>query len=225
MGLDMYLEKMPRYKDTAVKNVLAYESYLDWLDAKKDGSEYANCDFKKWSGYEESDLPDEEARTFYKKFYKMRYYAWDTERKYGHKAIVKQIGYWRKANAIHNWFVQNVQNGVDDCGTYIVTKENLEELLYACNVVVDSSKLVNDKIVNGYKSENGKMVPCIEEGQVIVDSSVAENMLPSCDGFFFGGTAYDEYYLQDIKDTVKMLKKVIKDADFDSEMIYYQASW
>ena len=25
---------------------------------------------------------------------------------------------WRKANAIHNWFVQNVQKGVDDCGVY-----------------------------------------------------------------------------------------------------------
>ena len=25
------------------------------------------------------------------------------------------IGYWRKANAIHNWFIQNVQNGKDEC--------------------------------------------------------------------------------------------------------------
>ena len=27
-----------------------------------------------------------------------------------------QIASWRKANAIHKWFVDNVQDGVDDCG-------------------------------------------------------------------------------------------------------------
>ena len=27
------------------------------------------------------------------------------------------VGYWRKANAIHNWFVENVQKYDDDCGT------------------------------------------------------------------------------------------------------------
>lgn len=26
-----------------------------------------------------------------------------------------RVGYWRKANAIHKWFVDNVQDGVDDC--------------------------------------------------------------------------------------------------------------
>jgi hypothetical protein len=25
------------------------------------------------------------------------------------------VAYWRKANAIHSWFVQNVQDGVDEC--------------------------------------------------------------------------------------------------------------
>jgi hypothetical protein len=39
-----------------------------------------------------------------------------------------EIAYWRKANAIHNWFVKNVQNGVDDCGTYEVTPKQLENL-------------------------------------------------------------------------------------------------
>lgn len=36
--------------------------------------------------------------------------------------------YWRKTNSIHGWFVQNVQNGVDDCGTYYVSKENIKDL-------------------------------------------------------------------------------------------------
>lgn len=40
-----------------------------------------------------------------------------------------EIAYWRKFNALHAWFVHNVQNDVDNCGNYPVTKENLKELL------------------------------------------------------------------------------------------------
>jgi hypothetical protein len=51
------------------------------------------------------------------------------------------IGYWRKANQVHNWFVNNVQNGEDDCKTYFVSREQLEELVDVCkNVKIDHSK-------------------------------------------------------------------------------------
>lgn len=50
--------------------------------------------------------------------------------------IIEEVGYWRKANAIHRWFVENVQNGVDDCGDYIVSKDNLRDLLVLCHEVM-----------------------------------------------------------------------------------------
>lgn len=40
--------------------------------------------------------------------------------------------YWRKSNAIHRWFVENVQNNVDDCDYYLLTKENFESLYKLC---------------------------------------------------------------------------------------------
>ena len=43
--------------------------------------------------------------------------------------IQAEVGYWRKANAVHKWFVDNVQAGVDDCGNYEVSFEALEALL------------------------------------------------------------------------------------------------
>ena len=49
--------------------------------------------------------------------------------------------YWRKANAIHAWFVDNVQDGTDDCGTYYVSKENLKELLNAVTLVLGDHSL------------------------------------------------------------------------------------
>ena len=36
--------------------------------------------------------------------------------------------YWRKANMIHAWFVENVQKGIDDCGDYYVSQAKLKEL-------------------------------------------------------------------------------------------------
>lgn len=51
--------------------------------------------------------------------------------------IVEEIGYWRKANHIHKWFVDNVQKGKDDCGIYHVSKDQLEHLLSICKAVKD----------------------------------------------------------------------------------------
>ena len=46
--------------------------------------------------------------------------------------------YWRKANAIHGWFVNVVQNEVDDCGEYEVEREQLESLRDLCKEVLDT---------------------------------------------------------------------------------------
>lgn len=32
--------------------------------------------------------------------------------------IIYEVAYWRKANHIHNWFVQNIQDGIDDLLDY-----------------------------------------------------------------------------------------------------------
>lgn len=52
------------------------------------------------------------------------------------KALSYEAGYWRKANSIHKWFVENVQKGVDNCGEYIVTTEQIERLLELVNEVL-----------------------------------------------------------------------------------------
>lgn len=52
--------------------------------------------------------------------------------------IIEEVAYWRKANSIHNWFVNNVQDGKDDCDEYYVTIEKLKELLGICEKVLES---------------------------------------------------------------------------------------
>lgn len=48
------------------------------------------------------------------------------------KGIEVEAMYWRKANAIHKWFVTHVQEGNDDCGEYYVEREQLIDLREAC---------------------------------------------------------------------------------------------
>ena len=52
-----------------------------------------------------------------------------------------KVGYWRKSNQIHQYFVDNCQGGEDDCREYYVDRDKLVELLDLCKqVLVDHSK-------------------------------------------------------------------------------------
>ena len=225
MGLDMYLNRMPRYKEATANDVGAVEDFLDWIREKATDSKYGNGTFKEWCGREE--IPSPEHLEFYQQFYTIKYSAWDTERQFGYGRIMEQVGYWRKANEIHNWFVENVQDGEDDCRYHReVTREVLEELLDICNKVLASCKLVNGKIENGYNfDENGNRIPILTDGKYVEDPSVAEELLPTTSGFFFGGTSYDEYYVEDIENTIEIITKVLETTDFEREMVYYVSSW
>lgn len=58
--------------------------------------------------------------------------------------ITERVGYWRKANQIHNWFVKNVQGGKDDCGHYEVSKEQLQKLFEDCKKVKENQTVAAD---------------------------------------------------------------------------------
>lgn len=136
-----------------------------------------------------------------------------------------EVAYWRKANQIHKWFVENVQNNIDDCGEYIVPKEKLEELIKVCEEVINNSELIDGKINNGKVYKNGEWEPIVEEGKVIKDSSKAEELLPTANGFFFGSTDYDEYYLNKVQYTLDTLKEILESTNFEESEITYNSSW
>lgn len=51
--------------------------------------------------------------------------------------IYEQVGYWRKANAIHRWFVTNVQDGEDRCQQSYVTVDLLSRLRETAQLVLN----------------------------------------------------------------------------------------
>lgn len=60
--------------------------------------------------------------------------------RWGDASPVKEVsidaGYWRKANAIHDWFVREVQGGEDNCAPHYVSREQLVELKEVCEQVL-----------------------------------------------------------------------------------------
>jgi len=108
------------------------------------------------------------------------------------KQVEIEVGYWRKSNAIHKWFVENVQDGEDDCGKYYVGKKQLEKLKEICE-------------------------------EILKDKKKAKELLPAQSGFFFGNTDYDEFYFDDLKHTIKTIKKALElPEEWDFE---YRSSW
>lgn len=67
----------------------------------------------------------------------------DKSGNYKHLDIVVPAIYWRKANQIHKWFVDNCQNGIDKCQTVDVEVDKLKELLK----VVQKQLKNKDKII------------------------------------------------------------------------------
>lgn len=136
----------------------------------------------------------------------------------------EEIGYWRKANQIHQWFVTNVQRGLDDCEEYVVETHQLVRLLQTVNEVIAACKLVPGKVVASYTfGGDGQRVENLQDGKVIKDSSVAERLLPTHEGFFFGPTDYDEWYLENLVSTKKILTAALKSAK--GGQFTYQSSW
>ena len=52
--------------------------------------------------------------------------------------------YWRKANAVHNWMVENVQDGEDDCGVYEVYPNQLMKLKVIVEEILANPKKAPD---------------------------------------------------------------------------------
>ena len=108
--------------------------------------------------------------------------------------VTIQAGYWRKANAIHQWFVDNVQEGIDDCRNSSVSRDQLQTLLDICK-------------------------------QIIAAPGRAEELLPTTNGFFFGGTEYDEWYFTNLQKTVDQIEAVLEKFSEQAWTISYQSSW
>ena len=112
--------------------------------------------------------------------------------------IVEDVAYWCKFNALHKWFVDNCQEGEDNCKEHYVDAEQLRELL-------DTLK-------------QAKKV--LDAGE---DTAQLDTLLPTDGGFFFGSTEYDERYKQNVEKTIEVLENEL--IYEENGEYYYKSSW
>ncbi len=111
---------------------------------------------------------------------------------YSGVAVEFQVGYWRKANAIHRYFVDEVWGGADECNRFEVDRLHLERLRDLCKAVLANPELAEDK-------------------------------LPTQEGFFFGNTEYGEGYRMDLTRTIEIIEgALILPPEWS---FYYRGSW
>jgi hypothetical protein len=120
----------------------------------------------------------------------------DQQRRFnGSSLVVKEISleamYWRKANAIHGWFVEVVQDGEDNCKEYEVDRSQLETLRDLCKDILEHPDAERDA-----------------------------DLEPTA-GFFFGSYEKDEWYYKDLQDTVDGLSKVLEELPDDYSFSYH----
>lgn len=100
-----------------------------------------------------------------------------------------ELVYWRKANAIHKYFVGEAD--YESCDSIEVTRDMLGDLLDKCTLVLN-------------------------------DKTKAHDILPTTEGFFFGGTDYDEWYFDTLEKTIEDIIPILSDGDIkDGDLYYY----
>jgi hypothetical protein len=98
----------------------------------------------------------------------------------GRYSIFKEISYWRKFNALHSWFVTNVQIGVDDCGSYEVSQDHIDDLLLTLENTLAYRDPTDMMPVSGFFF-----------GSTIVDEYYWQNMEDTYDKIYNISTTFD----------------------------------
>lgn len=125
--MELYLERVPRYKDTTIEQIGVINEYLQWrYERTQPKSEARKYSFQEWTGVESNSAPKGNALKFYEQYFDVRYPAWDWQHKCPVHTIAESVAYWYKANHIHTWLERNVPY---DCE---ITREQLNRLLSLC---------------------------------------------------------------------------------------------
>lgn len=54
-------------------------------------------------------------------------------------SVTEYVANWHNLHSIHEWFVDNIQYGDDDCRKYDVSYEELQELANICKIILEQN--------------------------------------------------------------------------------------
>ena len=112
-----------------------------------------------------------------------------------YNALYSDVAYFRKVNFLLPYF-----NYEENCSEIVIDKCEVEELVDDCKRVLAAKDT--------------------DEAE-----SVADELLPTEAGFFFGNTDYDEWYFNDVREVADKLTEILDTFDFDENELVMSCWW
>ena len=151
----------------------------------------------------------------------------DTQDAYD-ELLLEDIGYFRKVNCLLPFFGYE-----DDCSIHPIEKCQIEDLVDTAKELLTIYGTFNAQLqlykvdLESYKSDEKKTKLIHKKIDNLWQpfETAAQEKLPTTTGFFFGYTAYRDYYLADLMDIVEIFTKVLDETDFDIDQIFMYCWW
>lgn len=120
------------------------------------------------------------------------------------------IAYWRKANMVHGWFERHCphRDGEPFVGDHEIGLDTIDELVADLEKVCADLTMCDAEIERTRWADLDKVVEKRVERK-LADDSVARELMPATDGFFFGYDEYNPYnesYVADVKDALGVMR-------------------
>jgi hypothetical protein len=151
---------------------------------------------------------------------------------YGGVTVVKTVAYWRKANAVHGWFVRELAGGVDTCQRIDVSRSDLVRLrdlcvneLYNRNNATPTKRDDVIKLDDESGDTHAKILEAINLEATKTSVAVDDSPLAPVSGFFFGSTERDSWYYNSLEYTADTINSLLANDTENELRFYYEASW
>lgn len=110
-------------------------------------------------------------------------------------ALYSEVAYFRKVNFLLPYF-----NYEENCSEVVIDKCEVEELVNDCKRVLAAKDT--------------------DEAE-----KVADELLPTEEGCFFGSTDYDEWYFKDVQEVMDKFTEILNNFDFDENELIMDCWW
>ena len=208
MGLDIYFSRVERAKKAELEpQIKQLKEQLEPIDEKLNELTYGTEEYNKvYKEYDDiQDKIDELVGQF-----------------------LTGAGSFRKVNFLVHFF-EYVENQTD----LVISKDQIEDLVEACGIVLNTRKSINEKIAycEKCKKENAEYKEKYEHyvRRIAELTEELENTcklyLPTISGFFFGSTYYDQDYFENVAEVKEHFSKLLKTTDFDTTDIEMYCWW
>ena len=197
MGLDIYFHA--KRKNEKLRKSYD-EEYAKYRDAQKRYNDALDKEVEKIKGTTEpnqSDCFDLPKEVADRVWAEFESDAIELQRKLDdcYNALYSDVAYFRKVNFLLPYF-----NYEENCSEIVIDKYEVEELIEDCERVLAAKDT--------------------DEAE-----SVANELLPTEEGFFFGNTDYDEWYFNDVREVADKFTEILDTFDFDENELVMSCWW